>query len=166
MEQHKAYTDLLCRHRTLVWRMCWLYAGGNVERCRDLVQEVSLSLWQHYGKLRQGAKPWEERAWVKWHTRTVLNHLHRRPQPVMEPLTDELAEHPASDEKAESELVEELLECLPDIDRRLVLLRLDGYNADEIAQAAGLSRDTVYQRLHRIVNKLREINKDERDRNT
>ncbi|MBR4739425.1 MAG: sigma-70 family RNA polymerase sigma factor, partial [Bacteroidales bacterium] len=55
MNSQKAYTELLRRHRTLVWTLCWARARGDYECCRDLVQEVSLSLWEHYGRLRPNA---------------------------------------------------------------------------------------------------------------
>ena len=41
-------------------------------------------------------------------------------------------------------------------DRRLMQMRLDGYDAAEIAQALGIERNTVYQRVNRIINKLRK----------
>ncbi len=152
----QAYTELLRRHRHLVWALCWTRARGDRERCRDLVQDVSLSLWEHYGKLRIGASPFEERAWVVWHTRTVLDHLHRRPSPILVPLCDEL---PAEVDDSKT-LLNELLDSLADTDRQLVQLRLDGFSADEIAAKTGLKRDTVYQRLHRIIERLRK-EKDE-----
>lgn len=154
MDSHQSYTSLLCRHRQLVWALCWKKSHGDRECCRDLVQDVSLSLWEHYGKLRPGASPFEERAWVAWHTRTVLDHLGRRPQPETVPLRDEWAarlEEPSSDSP-----LDELLDSLGDDDRRLVQLRLEGYNATEIANTMNIQRDTVYQRLHRIIERLRK----------
>lgn len=152
MDRHATYTALLSRYRQLVWSLCWTRARGNVEQCRDLVQEVSLSLWEHYGKLRLDASPFEERAWVTWHTRTVLNHLHRRPSPTLVPLPDEVP-----DEQDDTrETVDELLQRLADTDRQLVQLRLEGYSANEIAEQTGLNRDAVYQRLHRIIERLRK----------
>ena len=148
----KAYTDLLKRHRTMVWTLCWARARGDYERCRDLVQEVALSLWEHYGSLRHDAGPLQERAWVFWHTRTVLDHLHRRPSPTLVPLPDEL---PAARDDSR-ETIDSLLDTLAPDDRRLVQMRLDGYSAEEIAQRLGIRRDAVYQRLHRIIIRLRK----------
>ena len=85
-DSQEAYTELLRRHRPLVWRLCWVRAHGDYELCRDLVQEVTLSLWEHYGRLRPHATALQERAWVLWHTRTVLDHLHRHPSPTLVPL--------------------------------------------------------------------------------
>lgn len=149
----QAYTALLSRHRHLVWTLCWARAHGDRERCRDLVQDVSLSLWEHFGKLRPGATPFEERAWVAWHTRSVLDHLHRRPSPTLVPLPDDL---PAPQDHSR-ETLDELLESLKPTDRQLVQLRLEGYSADEISMVLGIKRDAVYQRLHRIIEHLRKV---------
>lgn len=158
MDLESAYTSLLKRHRHSVWTMCWRYAGGDPDRCGDLVQEVSLSLWQHFGKLREDASPFEERAWVLWHTRSVLSHLHRSHRPQHLPLTPDMTEHLAVDDTGTRlhEAADELLATLDDGDRRLVQLRLKGYKADEIAKETGSTRDAVYQRLHRIVKQLRD----------
>lgn len=156
MDSQKTYTELLRRHRSLVWTLCWSRSRGDYERCRDLVQEVSLSLWEHYGRLRPDTGPLQERAWVVWHTRSVLDHLHRRPSPTLVPLTDDIAAE--SDDT--SETVDELLASLSDADRRLVQLRLEGYDGDYIARELGVKRDVVYQRLHRIIEKLRTDNNE------
>lgn len=152
MDRHESYTALLVRHRQLVWALCWARAHGDRERCRDLVQEVSLSLWEHFGKLRPGASPFEERAWVAWHTRTVLDHLHRRPSPTLVPLPPDMAAEPDDHD----ERLNEVLASLDGDESRLLRLRLEGYEAAEIGDTLGISRDAVYQRLHRIIERLRK----------
>lgn len=152
MKSQHSYTDLLYRHRSLVWTLCWARAHGDYEYCRDLVQEVSLSLWEHYGSLRPKANVLQERSWVFWHTRTVLNHLHRRPSPTLVPLMVDVVDE--SDDSKEQ--LEDLIACLGDNDRALVRLRLEGYDATEIAQQLHISRDAVYQRLHRIIDGLKK----------
>ena len=149
----QAYTELLRRHRRLVWTLCWAHSHGDYERCRDLVQEVSLSLWEHYGRLRPQTTALQERAWVLWHTRTVLNHLHRHPSPTLVSLPAELPL--VEDDIGES--IDDLLAFLAPDDRRLVQMRLDGYEAEEIAKALGIKRNAVYQRLHRIIERLRKV---------
>ena len=163
MDGQSSYSALLQRYRSCVWSMCWRYAGGDLERCRDLVQEVSLSLWEHYGKLRKGARPWEERAWVLWHTRSVLNHICRGIRQEYVPLTPSMVASLTIDGHDEREMVNDLLSKLSESDRRLVQLRLEGYSADEIADKTGLRRDTVYQRLHRVIKRLRDQNDNEKD---
>jgi RNA polymerase sigma factor (sigma-70 family) len=159
MNDSDTYSSLLQRHRKMIWRLCWKYTRHDTEHCSDLVQEVSLALWQHFGQLRPGATLLEEEAWVYFRTRTVLHNLCRKPSPAHgRRLTDAMAAQLADTRDEDRELVGELLSMLPDEERRLVQLRLDGYNAREIGEQTGLSCDAVYQRIHRTIKKLKQIN--------
>lgn len=158
MSDPDSFNELLKRHRPMVWRMCWISAHGNYERCRDLVQEVSIALWRHFGRLRPDATLQEERAWVRWQTRSVLDFQRRMQRPTPLPLTPGMADMQAADDILEQqEELEELMSTLNDDERRMLRLQLEGYRADEIAEAMGLKRDAVYQRLHRVVGKMRRV---------
>ena len=141
----------------MVWRGCWVRARGNYERCRDLVQEVSIALWLHLDQLRTDVSPKEEKAWVWWMTRTTLDHLHRSQRPPMVALTEVMAETiPDADNSAVEEDIEELMAALSPEEQQLMRLHIEGYRADEIAETLGLRRDTVYQRMHRALGKARK----------
>lgn len=158
MQNSDPFDELLKRHRPMVWRMCWISAHGNYERCRDLVQEVSIALWRHFDQLRPDATLQEERAWVRWQTRSVLDFQRRMQRPAPLPLTPGMADMQAADDILEQqEELEELMSTLNDDERRMLRLQLEGYRADEIAEAMGLKRDAVYQRLHRVVGKMRRV---------
>lgn len=158
MQNSDPFDELLKRHRPMVWRMCWISAHGNYERCRDLVQEVSIALWRHFGQLRPDATLQEERAWVRWQTRSALDFQRRMQRPTPLPLTPGMADLQAADDILEQqEELEELMSTLNDDERRMLRLQLEGYRADEIAEAMGLSRDAVYQRFHRAVVKMRRV---------
>lgn len=158
MDRQRRYTELLKRHLPMVWRKCWVRARGNYERCRDLVQEVSIALWLHLDQLRTDVSPKEEKAWVWWMTRTTLNHLHRSLRPPMVALTEVMAETiPDADNSAVAENIEELMAALSPEEQQLMQLHIEGYRADEIAKTLGLRRDTVYQRMHRVMGKARKV---------
>lgn len=158
MERHDAYTALLGRYRTMVRRMCMACARGNRERSRDLMQEVSIALWLHFDQLRPGSTPQQEKAWVRWLTRSTLDHLQRGQQPVMQPLTAALADSLADgDTVNEKETVDEVLAALSPDEQRIMRLRLDGYPADEIAEQLGIGRNAVYQRVYRAMSKARRV---------
>ena len=160
MHDGKKYTDLLLRYRELIWRLCRRYARRNPERCAELVQEVSVALWEHYGRLRKDATPFEERAWVIWNTRAVLVAIERHPQVKTVTLAARMLDSIADDRDRDRELVAELMAALSDDDRRLLQLRLDGYSAEEIGGQMGLTRNAVYQRIYRIINKLKQISNE------
>lgn len=155
-EHHKAYTTLLLRHRDMLWRMCWKYTGGDRDRCCDLLQEISIALWENYGKLRPQATATQERNWVRWQARSVFYQIQRRHTLATVPISHPIADTVADDTTAQRrELLDEILSSLSSDDRHIVQLYLEGYSGDEIGNKVGLSRDTVYQRMRRIILKLR-----------
>lgn len=158
MDRQSKYTDLLQRHFPMVWHLCWVRARGDYERCRDLVQEVSIALWLHLDKLRPDVSLQEEKAWVRWLTRTTLDHLHRRQRPPMVALTEAMADSiPDADNNAAGEDIEELMAVLSPEEQQLMRLHIEGYRADEIAEKMNLRRNTVYQRMHRAMAKARKV---------
>lgn len=156
--QHHTYTTLLERHRKMLWCMCWKKANGNYDRCQDLLQEVSIQLWENLGKLRPNSTPWQERAWVRWQARSVFYQTDRRKTLPTEPLTDTLSNTAADEESVHrKELLDNLLSTLTPDEQRMMQLYLDGYRGEEIGTAMGLNRDAVYQRMHRAIQKMRRV---------
>jgi RNA polymerase sigma factor (sigma-70 family) len=86
--------------------------------------------------------------------------MHRNKREEEEPLADWMADAIADKRDDDSDRVQELLEELPDEDRRLIQLRLDGYDGSEIGEIMGLKRDAVYQRIKRIIDKLKQISNE------
>ena len=82
----------------MVWALCWKSACGNRSRCKDLLQEVSITLWIHFDELRPDAVPQEEKAWVRWWTRSVLDLQRRKERPSLLPLTAMVADTVAADD--------------------------------------------------------------------
>ena len=159
MTDSDQYTALLLRHKMLIWRLCRRYAKHDADHCSDLVQEVSLLLWQRFGRLQHGSGNLAEMRWVVTNTRWVLRNMHRGKRGKEQPLASGTIDL-RDDSLHERDLVADLMSALPVEDRELMQMKLDGYTAAEIGKRLGLSRDTVYQRIHRIIIKLREINNE------
>ena len=152
------------QHRETVWRVCWHFArwshGGHADRlarAEDMAQEVWIVLWLKFDQLNPDAPERQQRQWLVKLTKSVLIDLYRREGPEPEPITDEMAESIAAPAHDYSESIYDLLAVLPPDEERLIRMRLEGYDAQEIADFTGLSRDTVYQRISRIMKKLKRI---------
>ena len=155
MDNNEIFNTTLSTYSALIWSMCRDAACGDSELCRDLFQEVSIRLWLHISELDMNAKPYQQKAWVEWQVRHVLSHS-RKPREM----EHNLPEIPDDDTAAETErrtLVADLMAQLQDEDRQLMQMRLEGYSADEIANTMGIKRDAVYQRIHRIVARMRKM---------
>lgn len=157
MYSHETFTELLRGYSNLIWSMCRDESHGDYELCRDLFQDASLRLWQHYGELRREAAPYEQKAWVEWQVRHVLDHAGRRERPVAMSNLPEQTDGEAMGETEVRTLVDDLLSQLHPDERQLLQMRMEGYSAGEIAKEMGLSRDSVYQRMHRTLEKARRI---------
>lgn len=155
-DRETLFTSLLIRNHSMLWRMCWRRSGKDTDCCKDLMQEVAIDIWNNLDKLRPDATPSQERAWVGWRARSVFFRIGRTKQLPTEPLTDEIANSIDADELHRlAEILEGCMSSLSDGERQMMQLYLDGYNAEEIGQQIGVSRDAVYQRMHRTINKMR-----------
>ena len=170
--RHDAYCAFMRRHRSTVWRVCWRFARsgrGNRDdrkaRAEDMAQEVWIVLWLKFDQLDPSASEARQRRWLEKLTETVILDLHRRQ--LGDPLSDasdlsELSDSSdPSDKTALSDTLFDLLALLPPDEQQLMQLRFEGYDAQEIADRLAatsgitLSRDAVYQRISRIMKKLR-----------
>ena len=159
MEQHsrhryEGYKSFMRRHQQTVWRVCYDFAHGDIPRCEDMVQEVWIMLWLKFDTMTSHME-WQQRVWVRRVTRSVLVDLYRREHPPLEPITAEMEETVAAESSDVAERIDDLFAVLTPDEQRLMRMRLDGYSAEEIAASFGIVPNAVYQRVNRIMNKLR-----------
>ena len=149
------------RHHRTVWRVCYDFAHGDIQRCEDMVQEVWIMVWLRFDSMTSTSE-WQQRVWVRKVTRGVLVDLYRKNS--FDPLSDamdlselsDLSEQ--SDQTDVAERIDELFSALTPDEQQLMRMRLDGYPSDEIAEKLGIEANAVYQRVNRIMNKLRRRN--------
>ena len=160
MEQHSRqryedYKSFMRRHQKTVWRVCYDFARGDIPRCEDMAQEVWIMLWLKFDTMT-GRSEWQQRVWVRRVTRSVLVDLYRKKHPELEPVTEEMAESVATEESDVAERIDDLFSALPPDEQCLMRMRLEGCSAEEIAAGLKIDPNAVYQRVNRIMNKLRQ----------
>lgn len=154
-QRYEAYNAFLLRHREAVWRVCWKFAKGNRVKCEDMVQEVWITLWLRFDELNENYNEWQQRVWVKRVTRSVIIDLYRRSEPETEQLTPVLIQTMPETTINLAEDIDDLLALLPEDEERMMRMRLEGYDAQEIADEFKMNRNAVYVRINRIITKLR-----------
>jgi len=159
MEQHsrhryEGYKSFMRRHQQTVWRVCYDFAHGDIPRCEDMVQEVWIMLWLKFDTMTSRME-WQQRVWVRRVTRSVLVDLYRREHPPLEPITDEIVEAVAAESSDVAERIDDLFAVLTPDEQRLMRMRLEGYSTEEIAAELKIETNAIYQRVNRIMNKLR-----------
>ncbi len=144
MEQ--TFIQLIQQHSGIIHKVIRLYVI-HPEDQRDLFQEVLLQAWKSYASF-QGKS-----AFSTWLYRIALNTVltfRRKKQVFIESLEER---HNAQAVSGPAENVnEELLHTirrLPEIDRIVLTLHLDGHDNEEIASITGLSKNNTAVRLFR-----------------
>ena len=152
-------------HRGIIVKVTRSFASAPADAA-DLQQELLLQLWISLSSFAGQAKP------STWIYRVCLNTAMTwrrgaaRREKRLEPGADiaHVAADAASpaDRAGEQELLEKLyaaIHALPDFDRALVLLSLDGLTYREIAEITGLTENHVGVALTRTRKRLAELMK-------
>lgn len=151
MEQ-ETFNGLMLRYRGLLFSVCRHYSRRGLDE-DDLLQEVMLALWRRREQLAALAPAPRQAAWMWRVARSTCVDLVRR-TPVLQEMPHGYDE--AEDDNAQHAALVELIGLLPEPDRTIATLHLEGYSYKEIGQRTGLQANNVGVRLTRIKNKLKE----------
>ncbi|WP_299825247.1 sigma-70 family RNA polymerase sigma factor [uncultured Pontibacter sp.] len=147
------FLDMIQTNASIIHKVVRLYIDDPEDR-KDLLQEIIGQAWKSFSSFRGEAK---FSTWLyRISANTVLTYK-RKQQPVPHPLDNKLHDHiAASDEveNAQAELLLAAIKRLPETDRLLVSLHLDGYSNEEVADVVGLDKPHVAVKLHRIKQQL------------
>jgi RNA polymerase sigma-70 factor (ECF subfamily) len=147
-------------HRRIIHRLAGLYALDTDER-KDLEQETILQAWRSWPHFRGDAK------FSTWLYRIALNTVltwKRRPAIVQRASTGrtpDLADHGQQRRTDEQERLHAAMRRLPEADRALLALHLDGFDHAEAGEVLGLTANHVGVKMHRIKARLTELLKPE-----
>lgn len=143
-------------------KVCFMFAG-NRHDYEELRQDVIVNLWKGIGRFRGDCRL------STWVYRIALNScisyqkrssLWSRRHASIDNLKELAYSHAGSSE--ESVRLHEMLDTLNKLDKSLMLLWLDEYSYEEIAEITGMNRNAVATRLHRAKEKLRKLSKKEK----
>lgn len=140
-------------HQGLVRSLCAVYFSDEEDQ-KDAFQDVLLQLWKSYGTFRG------ESSMVTWvyrvALRTLINKARRQSRMPTCSYRPEYELVNPSDQES-TEIIRFALNQLSPPDKALVLLYLEGYRYQEIAEMLNISATNVSTRLNRIKQKLRRI---------
>lgn len=135
---------------------------SDVDRRRDLLQEIHLALWQSLARFngRCSLGTWVYRVAHNTATSKCLRHRNSRIElvsaeqlDVPAPVTDR--EQRLDDQRA-IERLHALAQQLRPLDRQVLLLYLEGLDARDTGEVVGLSAANVATKIHRIKKILQQ----------
>lgn len=154
--KEQLFTDVITEHRKVIVKVCYMYASDD-NHFNDLYQEVLANVWQGIESFRGDSKI------STWIYRTAINTCvtyfrhHGKLSGVMSPLSSDTDFPDDGQEKDDNlKFMYALISRLGKLDKALIMMWLDEYSYDEIAEMTGLTRTNVAAKLRRIKLKLTE----------
>ncbi len=153
------FEQMVNLHDGLIRKVCFFYAS-DLEDFNDLRQEALVNLWRGFPKFRGDAKI------TTWIYRVCLNSCvsyFRKQKQNKNTVSIENATQLIADTDEKAEMLREmykLINSLNPSDKALIMLWLDQYSYEEIAQILGQPRNTIATRLHRIKERLVTMDRD------
>ena len=153
----KEFLTRIQAHQNIIYKLVHLYAISKEDK-KDLYQEVLFQAWKTYPSFRGDAK------FSTWLYRLSLNTIftvQRNTKRIEYTDTaqyeEQLISEPESDEK---ERLYQAIRTLPETDRAIVSLHLDGYDNKEVSELLGITANGVGVKLHRAKQQLATLLKN------
>lgn len=147
------YKEMLQDFRSQMLAFCYSHSNDATDADMLLVA-IANDLWRSVGTLRPDSTPRQRNRWLH----RVMRHSYddyRRRKPLTVPLDQ--AYGIAVESNEEAELVEALLEHLAPEERLFLEEYLQSGGPAKLADQSGLTVGAVYQRYHRLIQRLRNI---------
>lgn len=152
MATNEGFNGVVLRHKGLLFAVCRRYARRGLEE-EDLLQEVLVVLWERREQLMSIASTRQQASWMWRVARSTCVDLLRK-EPPSYPVPENF-DAPEEDTSLHRDL-RELIALLPEPDRSIVTLHLEGYEYKEIGKKLGMTKDNVGIRLMRIKERLKK----------
>lgn len=151
-EKKHQFIQMIDQHKGILRSLCQVYYT-NAEDQKDAFQDVVLQLWRSFGSFRAEAKI------STWIYRIGLNTLISKKRKEKKSVNAErltILHQNITTAKADDhvELLQLIIHSMKDIDKAIVVLYLEGYRLNEIADMLQLSATNVTTRFNRIKVKL------------
>lgn len=153
--REKRFMEIITTHRNMISKICYMYAQDD-SHYKDLYQEVLANLWQGLDSYRGDSKisTWIYRASIN----TCISFFRKHGRHSGDNLPLDSAIEISTDDSSNIEELKQMykmISALGKLDKAIILMWLDEYSYDEIAEMTGITRSNVAIRLRRI--KLRLI---------
>ena len=151
----REFASLINEHSRIINKVSYFYASEKLPY-DDLRQEIYVNIWLGLKQFRGDSKM------STWIYRVAVNSALmaiRSLKPRIETIPMDFSILDISSEiddmqKENLQQLYSLINRLEEIEKAIILLWLDEYSYDEIADTLGLKRNTVAIKIHRIKNKL------------
>lgn len=157
--REKEFVQLIEDYGGIIYKVTRIYAANRDDE-QDLRQEVIYQAWRSFESFKGDSQfsTWLYRVALN----TALTHQRKKEVSTSEGFAEDWQVAPQGDERAR---LMRHIRALNDAEKLVIMLHLDGYSNEEIALIAGLSKNHLAVKLHRVKEKLSQALKGEENGN-
>lgn len=134
-----------------IFRLCMGYVN-DFDLAQDLAQETFIIVWQQLPKFRNQSNIG---TWIfRIASNNCLRQIEKEKKIVTVDLTIDIKEENQESIEPQIQLLYDFISQLPETDRIIISLELEGIKQVEIASIVGLSESNIRVKIHRIKEKL------------
>lgn len=134
-----------------IFRLCMGYVN-DYDLAKDLAQETFIIAWQNLSKFRNEA---QTSTWIyRIATNNCLRQIEQQKRFKKVELPPGLKKEKEENKEPQVQFLYQCIAELPEIERIIISLELDGLKQADIAEIVGLSEVNVRVKIHRIKKKL------------
>lgn len=161
VELKQEFVELIEKHQGIIYKVSRMYCDKEVCQ-QDLFQDILVQLWQSYPTFNKKSK------FSTWMYRVALNTAIAQFRKDKRNTEDSVPEFPLNVPEEESyqekedriNLVQQAINKLSKAEKAIIILYMDDYSYEEIAEIAGISISNVGVKINRIKTKLQKILKE------
>jgi RNA polymerase sigma-70 factor (ECF subfamily) len=157
----KYFISLIEQHQGIIFKVSKMYCDK--EECRqDLFQDILVQLWQSYPSFNNNSK------FSTWMYKVALNTAiaqfkkeKKKPEKSVPDVPTNILEEDSYKEKENQiEIVQKAISKLNKAEKAIIILYMDDYSYEEIAEISGITTSNVGVKIKRIKTKLQKILKE------
>lgn len=144
-------------HQNIIYKLVHIYATTEEDK-KDLYQEIVLQAWKSYSAFRGEAK------FSTWLYRLCLNTIltiRRKTNRIEYTDTAKFeSDYVTTSASDELDRLYKAIRTLPETERAIISLNLDGYDNKEVGELLGITANLVGVKLYRIKQQLATLLKN------
>lgn len=155
------FLKMIDAHKSIISSLCSLYYQTAEDR-KDMHQDIILQLWHAFPSFKAASQP------GTWLYKVALNTiLNKKKKEARRPGHDSLSQlefstmHAVNQADDDLQLLRQIIAQLPDLEKAIMVLHLEGYQNKEIARMLDFSASNISTRMHRIKTRLKETFKSQ-----
>jgi RNA polymerase sigma-70 factor (ECF subfamily) len=146
-----AFEEIYKNYWSKVFRICMGYVNDN-DWAKDIAQETFVTVWQQLPKFRNEAAVG---TWIfRIASNNCLRQIERQNRMPRSEMPDEITEVVSQDIEPAVRFLYQCISELPETDRLIISLELEGVKQAEIAKIVGLGESNTRVKISRIKERL------------